>query len=193
MKLTRRQVTRRPVAGTESWELSNDSRAQNSLREESHETASARSAAAVRSFERSPAKVGCGRKPLPEVRPKCHPSQATRHEQQLRLATRPQQEIRLQVFSSGRKSWHPLANATSLFSRAVCCLTLRSSGAPTAGHQHPASGTPYIFTVRVLASCRCRPHSSYVRPRNHHPGVSCPSNTSPQHLNWQPSTSSCVA
>ena len=44
-------------------------------------------------------------------------------------------------------------------------LTLRSSGAPTAGHQRPAGGTQYIFATRALASCRCRPLNSNVRPR----------------------------
>jgi hypothetical protein len=47
-----------------------------------------------------------------------------------------------------------------------CCLTPRSSGAPTAGHQARAGGTPYIFTGPGLASCRWRPLSSNVRPRN---------------------------
>ena len=44
-----------------------------------------------------------------------------------------------------------------------CCLTPRSSGAPTAGHQRPVGGTRYIFTARALASCRRRPLSSNVR------------------------------
>ena len=44
-------------------------------------------------------------------------------------------------------------------------LTLRSSGAPTAGHQRPAGGTRYIFAIRALASCRCRPLNSNVRRR----------------------------
>jgi len=44
-------------------------------------------------------------------------------------------------------------------------LTPRSSGAPTAGHQARAGGTRYIFTSPGLASCRCRPLSSNVRPR----------------------------
>ena len=42
-------------------------------------------------------------------------------------------------------------------------LTLRSSGAPTAGHQRPVGGTRYVFTVRGLASCRWRPLNSHVR------------------------------
>ena len=46
----------------------------------------------------------------------------------------------------------------------ACCLTPRSSGAPTAGHQGPAGGTLYIFASPGLASCRCRPLSSNVRP-----------------------------
>ena len=44
-------------------------------------------------------------------------------------------------------------------------LTLRSRGAPTAGHQRPAGGTRYIFAIRALASCRRRPLNSNVRPR----------------------------
>ena len=44
-----------------------------------------------------------------------------------------------------------------------CDLTLRSSGAPTAGHQGPVRGTVYIFSARALASCRRRPLSSNVR------------------------------
>ena len=48
-------------------------------------------------------------------------------------------------------------------------LTLRSSGAPTAGHQARAGGTPYIFTGPGLASCRRRPLSSNVRPRKNQP------------------------
>ena len=45
----------------------------------------------------------------------------------------------------------------------LCCLTPRSSGAPTAGHQAQVGGTLYIFTALGLASCRCRPLSSNVR------------------------------
>jgi hypothetical protein len=44
-----------------------------------------------------------------------------------------------------------------------CSLTPRSSGAPTAGHQGPACGTPYIFTARALVACRWLPLSSNVR------------------------------
>ena len=44
-----------------------------------------------------------------------------------------------------------------------CSLTLRSSGAPTAGHQGPACGTWCIFTARALASRCRRPLSSNVR------------------------------
>ena len=47
-------------------------------------------------------------------------------------------------------------------------LTPRSSGAPTAGHQGPAGGTPYIFTGRALASCRRLPLTSNVRRRRNH-------------------------
>ncbi len=57
--------------------------------------------------------------------------------------------------------------ATHSVAAAERCLTPRSSGAPTAGHQGPAWGTRYIFPVRALASCRWRPLSSNVRhPRN---------------------------
>ena len=57
------------------------------------------------------------------------------------------------------------------------CLTPRSTGAPTAGHQALAGGTRYIFTSPGLASCRRRPVTSNVRPRKntprlkHHRGV----------------------
>ena len=42
-------------------------------------------------------------------------------------------------------------------------LTLRSSGAPTAGHQARSGGTRYIFASPGLASCRCHPLNSNVR------------------------------
>ena len=45
------------------------------------------------------------------------------------------------------------------------CLTPRSTGAPTAGHQARAGGTRYIFTGPGLASCRRRPVTSNVRHR----------------------------
>jgi len=48
---------------------------------------------------------------------------------------------------------------------AQCCLTLRSKGAPTAGHQARAGGTLYIFANPGLASCRWCPLSSNVRHR----------------------------
>ena len=44
------------------------------------------------------------------------------------------------------------------------CLTPRSSGAPTAGHQARAGGTRYIFASPGPASCRRRPLNSNVRP-----------------------------
>ena len=47
-------------------------------------------------------------------------------------------------------------------------LTPRSSGAPTAGHQARACGTPYIVTGPGLASCRRRPLSSNVRRHKNH-------------------------
>ena len=47
------------------------------------------------------------------------------------------------------------------------CLTPRSSGAPTAGHQARAGGTRYIFTGPGLVACRRRPLSSNVRQRKY--------------------------
>ena len=52
-----------------------------------------------------------------------------------------------------------------------CCLTPRSSGAPTAGHQARPQGTVYIFLWPGLASSRCHPLSSNVR---HHKTTSSP-------------------
>ena len=49
-------------------------------------------------------------------------------------------------------------------------LTPQSSGAPTACHLAPATGTVYIFCIAGLAACRCRPLSSNVRPRKNHLG-----------------------
>ena len=46
-----------------------------------------------------------------------------------------------------------------------CCLTPRSTGAPTAGHQARAGGTLSIFTGPGLASRRWRPVTSNVRRR----------------------------
>ena len=48
-------------------------------------------------------------------------------------------------------------------------LTPRSSGAPTAGHQARAGGTPHIFTGPSLAPCRRHPLSSNVRRPNKPP------------------------
>lgn len=47
-----------------------------------------------------------------------------------------------------------------------CSLTPRSSGAPTACHQAPATGPVYILRGRGLASCRRAPLSSNVRQHN---------------------------
>ena len=58
-----------------------------------------------------------------------------------------------------------------------CGLTPRSSGAPTAGHQARVGGTVYIFTAPGLASYRCRPLSSNVRPHTTRP-VASPRNDS---------------
>ena len=41
------------------------------------------------------------------------------------------------------------------------CLTCRSTGAPTAGHQARSGGTRYIFASPGLASCRRRPLRIY--------------------------------
>ena len=49
---------------------------------------------------------------------------------------------------------------------AARCLTPRSSGAPTAGHQARSGGAQYIFASPGVASCRRRPLSSNVRQRN---------------------------
>jgi hypothetical protein len=54
------------------------------------------------------------------------------------------------------------------------CLTPRSTGAATAGHQGPACGTRCIFTARALASCRCRPVSSNVRRHKYTPSPAPP-------------------
>ena len=59
------------------------------------------------------------------------------------------------------------------------CLTPRSSGAPTAGHQARSGGTRYIFASPGLASCRCRPLSSNVRRRNPLPQFPAVDNTYP--------------
>ena len=63
----------------------------------------------------------------------------------------------------------PHANTGLSSYSARCCLTPRSSGAPTAGHQRPVGGTRYIFTARALASCRRHPLSSNVRPHRTRP------------------------
>ena len=49
---------------------------------------------------------------------------------------------------------------------ALRCLTPRSSGAPTAGHQARAGGTRYIFTGPGLASCRRSRLNSNVRQKS---------------------------
>ena len=74
-------------------------------------------------------------------------------------------------------SHNRLRQNTALPSKArECCLTLRSTGAPTAGHQaRPVSAQP-IFHWPGLPSCRCLPVSSNVRPHNRTPFVSPASN-----------------
>jgi hypothetical protein len=66
-----------------------------------------------------------------------------------------------------------------------CRLTPRSSGAPTACHQAPATGTVYIFCGRGLASYRRDPLSSNVSRHNSiatHFLMKTPSNSRIQHL-----------
>ena len=64
-----------------------------------------------------------------------------------------------------KRSNRALADPPSTVTARSAGLTPRSSGAPTAGHQGPVRGTVYIFSARALASCRRRPLSSNVRPR----------------------------
>ena len=59
-------------------------------------------------------------------------------------------------------SWHEVRSPTP-GRCAKCCLTPRSSRAPTAGHQAPATGTVYIFCGRGLASHRWFRLTSNVR------------------------------
>ena len=59
----------------------------------------------------------------------------------------------LAVARSGEQN-DPHANTGLSSCSARCCLTPRSSGAPTAGHQARAGGTRYIFTGPGSASCR---------------------------------------
>jgi hypothetical protein len=68
--------------------------------------------------------------------------------------------------SAEREAQSQACKLTLLASTACGCLTPRSSGAPTAGHQSRAGGTLYIFTGPGLASCRRRPLSSNVMPRS---------------------------
>ena len=104
-------------------------------------------------------------------------SSARRHCQYRSFAQRPQwrREDQHRSFShlcSPRPASHGILRAQSkvtVTGLAQCCLTPRSSGAPTAGHQRPAGGTRYIFSVRAKASCRRGPLSSNVRPRTASP------------------------
>ena len=59
-----------------------------------------------------------------------------------------------------------LPHFASTSTTAARCLTPRSSGAPTAGHQARSGGTQYIFASPGPASCRRRPLSSNVRRRS---------------------------
>ena len=67
----------------------------------------------------------------------------------------------LAVARSGKQNGSHANTILSSY-RTQCCLTLRSSGAPTAGHQARSGGTRYIFASPGLASCRRRPLSSNV-------------------------------
>jgi hypothetical protein len=67
--------------------------------------------------------------------------------------------------SAARAAESFVCKITRRASSAHGCLTPRSSGAPTAGHQARAGGTPSIFTGPGLVACRRRPLSSNVRPR----------------------------
>ena len=78
---------------------------------------------------------------------------------------------RLAIASFHHRGWRVSApNLLLLYfvyilTTAARCLTPRSSGAPTAGHQARSGGTQYIFASPGLASCRRSPLSSNVRPR----------------------------
>jgi hypothetical protein len=73
------------------------------------------------------------------------------------------------VVAQGGKRNRSHARRTSSATAAHGCLTPRSTGAPTAGHQARAGGTRCIFTGPGLASCRWRPVTSNVRRRKHAP------------------------
>ena len=78
-----------------------------------------------------------------------------------------------------------------LSSRARCCLTCRSTGAPTAGHLGRAAPW-FIIRRAALASCRRRPVSSTLGRRTSplKPCLPCPSSSAqpwhqaPVHLRW---------
>jgi hypothetical protein len=53
---------------------------------------------------------------------------------------------------AGRQELRYLAKLLARAGSARPCLTRRSSGAPTACHQAPATGTVYIFCGRALAT-----------------------------------------
>jgi hypothetical protein len=61
-----------------------------------------------------------------------------------------------------------LGRPTAATLRAQRCLTPRSSGAPTAGHQARAGGTLYIVACPGLVACRRLPLSSNVRRHQDH-------------------------
>ena len=65
-----------------------------------------------------------------------------------------------------RQSHSPQSHASSFSAAVQCCLTPRSSRAPTACHAGPVGGTLYIFANRARAPHRWCWLNSNVRPRN---------------------------
>ena len=94
---------------------------------------------------------------------------------------------RLAITSCHHRGWRVSApNLLLLYfactlTTAARCLTPRSSGAPTAGHQAQSGGTRYIFASPGLASCRRRPLSSNVRQRKV-TGLACSQTARPSGL-----------
>ena len=113
-------------------------------------------------------------------------SSARRHCQYRGSAQRPQwrregQHRSVSHLCPPRPASHGILRAQSkvtVAGLARCCLTLRSSGAPTAKCQARSGGTRYIFASPGLAfSCR-RPLSSNVRPHQNPPcGLRIPYDT----------------
>ena len=67
-----------------------------------------------------------------------------------------------------RQSHLPRSHASGFSAAVQCCLTPRSSRAPTACHAGPVGGTQYIFASPGLASCRWLRLSSNVRQHKIH-------------------------